>query len=214
MTYRIAIASAKGGTGKSTTAIHLSHYLGLKNHKTLLIDCDEQNYSSVTWWQENQDEKIPDHKKFAFSTLKLEDYDPDQDEEQDFIIFDTRGGLEGENWEAIALHTDLIIIPCPPAALDFGSLIAKLPQIASEANYRVLIVKANQLEAEEAQEVLSEHGHPYLKKSIRKSKGFDHAAFQSVPVNKIKQSSQKLGALDYEDLAKEVIAIAGGTNEP
>lgn len=37
---KIAIASGKGGTGKSTVAINLSYYLAEKNNDITLLDCD------------------------------------------------------------------------------------------------------------------------------------------------------------------------------
>ncbi len=42
----IGICNQKGGTGKTTTSINLSSYLGLANKKTLLIDMDPQGNST------------------------------------------------------------------------------------------------------------------------------------------------------------------------
>jgi chromosome partitioning protein len=41
---RIAIAAAKGGTGKTTTAVTVAHALALAGHRVLLVDCDPRRH--------------------------------------------------------------------------------------------------------------------------------------------------------------------------
>jgi len=43
---KIAVAMAKGGVGKTTTAVNLSYQLAQKGHRVLLVDCDTQNQTS------------------------------------------------------------------------------------------------------------------------------------------------------------------------
>ena len=45
---KIAILNFKGGTGKTTTAVNLSHALALKRQRVLVVDCDPQG--SVADW--------------------------------------------------------------------------------------------------------------------------------------------------------------------
>lgn len=44
---RIAIASSKGGSGKTTTAVGLAHALALAGQRVLLVDCDPRRHAAL-----------------------------------------------------------------------------------------------------------------------------------------------------------------------
>jgi chromosome partitioning protein len=43
---KIAVAMAKGGVGKTTTAVNLAHGLSMQGHRVLLVDCDTQGQTA------------------------------------------------------------------------------------------------------------------------------------------------------------------------
>jgi chromosome partitioning protein len=63
----LAVCNHKGGTGKTTSALHLAAALGLSGHRTLLIDLDPQGFLSRTLG-------LPDEAR-ADTALALFDHD-------------------------------------------------------------------------------------------------------------------------------------------
>lgn len=57
MTYKIAVASGKGGTGKTTVSVNLYHYFSkYMNDKVKLVDCDVEEPNDALFFQETKNE--------------------------------------------------------------------------------------------------------------------------------------------------------------
>lgn len=109
----IVIASAKGGSGKTTTAIHLAEYLSRKRalKQVLLVDADPDNRSSTKWYGRGEDwhfglvspgEEIPEH---------------------DALVVDSGAAPDSEELAELLNGSDLLIIPTAPSALDIESAV-------------------------------------------------------------------------------------------
>lgn len=115
----IGIANAKGGVGKSTTAVHLAAWLHDHGYRVALVDCDAQA-SSSEWCKE----ALP-----SVHTVCLRDNSdilrelPLLDADHDFVIADGPGG-DNEASRALLLRANLAILPCKASMLEARALSA------------------------------------------------------------------------------------------
>jgi len=166
---RLAITNLKGGTGKTTTAVHLAAGLG-RRARTLLIDADPQG--SATEWAMLIGDECP----FAFLT----DAEPDlhrrlQDIARGYehVVIDTPPGYESIVQSAILSATD-ILIPLAPSLMDINRLRPTIELIAgverlNSPRIQVLLtrVRSNTRTAKLAREMLvSNLGMPVVETEI------------------------------------------------
>lgn len=115
----IAVASMKGGVGKSTMAVHLAAWLSEQGHRVTLADLDSQA-SSSQWIRE----AAPQVK-----ALCLKDPDdiindlPMLAQETDYVVADGPGSL-AEVSRALLLVADAAIVPCKASMLEIRALDA------------------------------------------------------------------------------------------
>jgi len=113
----IAFVNQKGGSGKSTAAIHFAYWLTTKKKKRVLfVDADAQRSSSI--WLQGMDADILC--QVIQDTDKLLEQLPSLAADVDHLLVDGAAGL-AESTRAIMLRTDLAVVPCQPTGVDLRS---------------------------------------------------------------------------------------------
>jgi chromosome partitioning protein len=125
----VSITNFKGGSGKTTSAVHLSQYLALRGYRVLAIDLDPQaSLSSLLGFQPEYDEEQRSISKIIRSTyFHGLDVIPANLELMEFEHTTPRilaqGGGKGEEFffsrvrtalDEVQENYDVVIIDCPP----------------------------------------------------------------------------------------------------
>ena len=127
--------SRKGGSGKTTLAVHLAVLAQQANRRTLLIDLDPQ-HSAADWWRAREAD-----------TPQLAETDPGglrdvleaaRADGVELVVIDTRPSAERDA-ALVAALSDLILVPTRPAILDLRAVLGTI-DVAKGAARRSLIV--------------------------------------------------------------------------
>lgn len=131
----IAILSQKGGTGKTTLALHLAVAAELAGHTAAVIDLDPQ--SSAAGWAESRSGEGPAvviaHAPRLSAILQAASANG-----ATLAILDTAPHSQGDALAA-AQAADVILIPCRPGILDLRAIGATV-QIAKLAGKKAAVI--------------------------------------------------------------------------
>ena len=195
----IAVASYKGGVGKTTTAVHVAAYLNTIA-PTVLLDGDQTR--NATEWS-LRGEGFPFTVADVASAMKLAG-------KFKHSVVDTGQQPTESDLKALAEGCDLLIIPAVPLALDTAGLRQTIEalQRMNENRYRVLITKAPpppETEAQQLKALLDELKVPVFKNMVPRLKAFSKAAASGCIVDKADDSRAARAWEAYEAVGKEIV---------
>ncbi|WP_157016625.1 ParA family partition ATPase [Mesorhizobium xinjiangense] len=179
----VALLNQKGGSGKTTLALHLAGYWASQGRRVTMIDADPQG-SALDWSEQRAREGLP--RLFgvvglARDTLHREA--PELAREVDHIIIDGPPRVAGLMRSAL-LAADLVLIPVQPSPLD-GWASAEMLALLDEAHiYRPQLIAcfvlnrcaARTVIARETAQALADHDPPVLQATIGQRVAFAVAA--------------------------------------
>ena len=126
----IASINQKGGVGKTTTSVHLLHWLLKKKKETaILIDSDFQQSSSAWAKQLKMPHQSITNPEDVFDELQ------ELSNNYDNVVVDGPAGAS-EVTKAILCRCDLALIPCQPSGLDLHSTNKTLRYLAQTQELR------------------------------------------------------------------------------
>ena len=125
--HRIVFANEKGGTGKSTTAVHVAIALAYQGAKVACIDLDHRQRTLFRYLENRLDTErrrglgLPGALFAVYDGTSVDDLDALSDEiavGQDFLIFDTPG-RDDPLARHVATLADTLVTPLNDSFVDF-----------------------------------------------------------------------------------------------
>ena len=196
----LAIMSQKGGSGKTTLAVHLAAYAVGQKIKTALIDLDPQ--ASAYKWNERRTEDDPKSPKLdvvkgtvaqlaGFLTLA-------EDNGLALVVIDTAPHSNSAA-AMVAQRADFVLMPCRPALFDLDAIASTVEIVTSaEASAAVVLNAAPRGKlADEARTALEGQGITVFPSAIYQRAAYSHAVIDGRAVH------------EYEPEGKAAEEIAG-----
>lgn len=212
---KIAILNQKGGSGKTTVAIHLAHCLSLNKYSVLLVDSDPQG--SCRDWAAARENDAP-FTVIGLDRAILHEQVPKLASNYDFVIIDGAPRVSTITRSAI-MASDLIIIPIQPSPLDIWAAHEVIELIKEASIYRPEIVTAflvnrkigNTTIGREVKAVLKEYNIAILDSTINQRVIFAESLNSGNTV--LETAPNSLAAKEIKSLTAEILTALQQSNE-
>lgn len=195
----ITVTGYKGGVAKSTTSVHIAAYFSDRG-KTILVDSDP-NRTALAWSQRG---KLPFTVADERQAMKMISGN-------DFVVIDTPARPDSSDLKELAKGCDLLILPTAPDIVSLEPMLKTAGDLG-EATYRALLVIVPPSPSKEGvmmRQELMDNGIPVFNSMIRRSVGFQKAAFEGVPIRDVSDTRSRIAWQDYQALGKEIMEVLG-----
>jgi chromosome partitioning protein len=173
----LAFLSQKGGSGKTTLAVHIAVAAEQRREKVIIIDTDPQASASV--WATARQSRGTDTPKSTKANAASTQTWMKEAETQGYTlaVIDTAPhAISGI--DVIAAAVDFLLIPCRPSVFDLAAIESSV-KIAKAARKPAAFILNDCAprgpELTEAREVLVRHGYPVAPVTIGDRKAFSRA---------------------------------------
>jgi chromosome partitioning protein len=195
----VTVTGYKGGVAKSTTSVHIATYFSDRG-KTILVDSDP-NRTALAWSQRG---RLPFTVADERQAMKMISGN-------DFVVIDTPARPDSSDLKELAKGCDLLVLPTIPDVVSLEPML-KTASDLGDANYRALLAIVPPSPSKEGvamRQELMDNGIPVFKSMIRRSVGFQKAAFEGVPIRDVSDTRSRVAWLDYQALGKEIMEVLG-----
>lgn len=153
----IAIATQKGGAGKTTLATNLAVAQARRELLTLLIDADFRQRTSLEWFRKREDQENPIVIEAADRETLLRLFQLAAEKRIERVIVDTPGVDSPLVNDAIS-HANFVLMPCGPSGFDVAaqrSTAAIVERLGKDAAFVITKALPRGKESQETRNVLS-----------------------------------------------------------
>jgi chromosome partitioning protein len=196
----LAIMSQKGGSGKTTLAVHLAAYAVGQKIKTALIDLDPQ--ASAHKWNERRtadDPKSPKLDAVKGTVAQLPGFLKLAEENGLALVIIDTAPHSNSAAAIVAQRADFIVMPCRPALFDLDAIASTVEIVTSAETPAAVVLNAiprGKL-ADEARAALEGQGITVLPSAIHQRAAYSHAVIDGRAVH------------EYEPKGKAAEEISG-----
>jgi chromosome partitioning protein len=202
----LAIISQKGGSGKTTLAVHMAVCAAMQGHKTALLDVDPQR--SAFQWNQSR----PTGRKLDAVTAKAHELAGLLAKADaagvDLAIIDTPPHSDDDAAIAAQL-ADYVLIPARPARFDLDAIMSTVEIARAARKPAAVVINAaprGRL-ADEARSSLERKGITVIQTVLHQRVAYSHAVIDGRSVHEYEPTGQATEEID--DLYNHITRLTG-----